>query len=218
MAKSPQQYHIAGMECTGSTLVWQFVTAVTGRRAKKIHHYVKRGNGVFFVSYRDPRDIMCSFAKRQLKGHVKKYGMEEALLKAFHIMFEKFNRHRDLIEFQSDSKQGGKIYLIKYEDYFCGNEHKLLNLLLNKMGKTMDEKKKADLVKKYSIEENKKRSAKFSGFGQYDKKTFIHGNHISADGKVGVWREVFTDKVRKLVKERLGQFLIDFGYEKDLNW
>jgi hypothetical protein len=209
------------MECTGSTLVWQFITEITGRKAKKLHHYAKnasKSGNVYFVTYRDPRDVMCSFARRQLAGYVKKHGMEEALIFAFGSLFEKHKRQNDLMKYRGDSANTSRIHLLKYEHYFCGNEHELLTFILEKMDKSLDGKKKENLIKKYSIEENKKRSAEFSKFGQYDKKTFIHGNHISADGKVGVWKGVFSEKVRELVKKKLGQFLIDFGYEKDIDW
>jgi len=215
MAKN---YCIAGMECTGSTLVWQFVTEISGKKAGKAHSYKKSNNNIFFITYRDPRDVLCSFTRRQHAGHIKKYGIEAALIHAFNVMFEKFKRHEDLIKYHDESKRSDRIHLIKYENFFCGNEDKLLELILKKMNKSLNNEKKWALIKKYSIEKNKKRSEKFSGFGQYDKKTYIHGNHISANGKVGVWEEIFTEKVKELVKKKLGKFLIDFGYEKDLDW
>lgn len=37
-------------------------------------------------------------------------------------------------------------------------------------------------------------------------------------GIVGDWRNYFTPAVTELYKERIGQFLIENGYEKDLSW
>lgn len=215
--KNPTKCCIAGMESTGSTYVWQLVTAVSGRKARKIHHYV-RGNCMFFVSYRDPRDIICSYARRLLRGKIKKEGMEEALIKAHQILFHEFRRQDDLGEYTSDTKLKKKVFLIKYEDYFGGNEHELLDFIIKKIGGNFSDKRKEKILNKFSIENNKKISNKFPGFGKWDNRTLIHGNHISADGKIGVWKSLFTEKVCKLIKKDLGQFLIDYGYEEDLNW
>jgi hypothetical protein len=37
-------------------------------------------------------------------------------------------------------------------------------------------------------------------------------------GIIGGWKEIFTDELKALFKKNAGQFLIDLGYEKDLNW
>jgi hypothetical protein len=37
-------------------------------------------------------------------------------------------------------------------------------------------------------------------------------------GKQGSWRDLFTERDRRLFKSLAGQALIDWGYEKDLNW
>lgn len=37
-------------------------------------------------------------------------------------------------------------------------------------------------------------------------------------GKIGGWRKEFSPAQIELAKEKLGQSLIEFGYEKDLNW
>lgn len=38
------------------------------------------------------------------------------------------------------------------------------------------------------------------------------------EGKIGSWSEYFNGFHKALFKEKMGQFLINFGYEKDLNW
>jgi LPS sulfotransferase NodH len=37
-------------------------------------------------------------------------------------------------------------------------------------------------------------------------------------GKRGSWRDLFTERDRRLFKEIAGQVLVDWGYEKDLSW
>jgi sulfotransferase 6B1 len=37
-------------------------------------------------------------------------------------------------------------------------------------------------------------------------------------GKAGGWKDYFTDEIKRTFKSIAGEFLIDLGYEKDLNW
>jgi len=37
-------------------------------------------------------------------------------------------------------------------------------------------------------------------------------------GKVGVWKEYFNDMHKALIKQEIGDLLIQLGYEKDLDW
>lgn len=37
-------------------------------------------------------------------------------------------------------------------------------------------------------------------------------------GVSGDWREVFTERDKRIFKEEAGELLVDLGYEKDLNW
>jgi len=44
-----------------------------------------------------------------------------------------------------------------------------------------------------------------------------HGDHLRS-GRPGEWKTLFDDKHRTHFKERIGQTLIELGYENDLDW
>lgn len=73
-------------------------------------------------------------------------------------------------------------------------------------------------IEEYSLERNKQRARCFPSFSHFDRELHIHGGHVSRGGRSGVWGELFTSRVQELVKEDLGQFLVEFGYESNLNW
>ncbi|NGX36801.1 MAG: hypothetical protein K1000chlam1_01654 [Candidatus Anoxychlamydiales bacterium] len=51
----------------------------------------------------------------------------------------------------------------------------------------------------------------------------LYGNNIFKSktfrrGEIGYWKEYFTEEHKQLFKEKLGKYLILWGYEKDNNW
>lgn len=52
----------------------------------------------------------------------------------------------------------------------------------------------------------------------FGKGDLVHFQSTFNNGKMGKWREVFTEEHKKAFKERLGEALIALGYEKDENW
>ena len=52
----------------------------------------------------------------------------------------------------------------------------------------------------------------------FGRKQFSGYQSTFRKGQIGAWRGVFNEEHIKVFKERLGQALIDLGYEKDLNW
>ena len=37
-------------------------------------------------------------------------------------------------------------------------------------------------------------------------------------GKHGSWKQLFTERDKRIFKEIAGEFLVEWGYEKDLDW
>jgi hypothetical protein len=204
---------VGGMEASGSTLIYQFAKDLSHSHVSKTHEY-EPGPGTKFVSYRDPRDVICSFARRQLGDIWQQAGAETALLLAHQKLFIELHRQTHLENYANDTRA----VLIKYEAYIPGNELGILNIIAQQLGIDVKDATKQQYLAKYSIEENRKRSEQFTSFAEFDKESHIHGNHISSGGKSGVWKSLFTDVVRQAVKANLGQFLIDYGYETDKEW
>ena len=55
-------------------------------------------------------------------------------------------------------------------------------------------------------------------FETWDEESSIHGDHITSDGNTGSWRSFFTEDFVTLFKDKLGDFLIELGYEEDSAW
>jgi len=204
---------VGGMECTGSTFVCQIVKEM-GFKPKKIHEYYNKNNILKLITFRDPRDIICSFARRTMKEMVDAKGLEEALIASHKYLFLHHKRHEDLRRYSQEQHS----LLIRYEDYFVGNEGNLIDQLAEFLKVDIDDSFKLFILLEYSIEKNKQRASKFSSFQEYDKDTLIHGNHLSSNGMSKVWKELFTPAVCEITKRDLGDFLIEYGYESNLDW
>ncbi|MCH9617437.1 MAG: hypothetical protein SP4CHLAM5_07260 [Chlamydiia bacterium] len=46
----------------------------------------------------------------------------------------------------------------------------------------------------------------------------LNGELYFHEGKTGKWKTMFTEEHKRMFKERAGEYLIFFGYEKDSNW
>lgn len=209
----PENIIVGGMECTGSTFVYQIVKEM-GFSPKKVHNYYKHRSIPIVVTYRDPRDVICSFTCREFKEMIASKGIEDALVTSHNHLFVENKRHNDVRRYDKEKN----CLLIRYENYFVGREKLLLDKSTDFLKVNVDDDLKTHLISEYSIKENKKRSTTLSSFREYDPNTFIHGDHISNDGRIGVWRDLFTPLVCEIVKKDIGDFLIECEYEKDLNW
>lgn len=206
------QPYIAGMECTGSTLVYQIARAI-GARPKKIHSYVYTPLPIL-VTYRDPRDIICSYARRQFREIYETEGSQTALMKSHHRLFIERRRQDDLYKYRDRSHA----LLLRYESYFNGREAALADAVAAYLGIDLDSQTRDRILSEYSLECNRARASQFSAFRLYDRVTHIHGYHISNDGQPGAWRVLFTPTITRMVKRDIGQLIIDFGYERDDDW
>jgi len=209
--KACHEVVVAGMECTGSTFVYQVLMEI-GLSPKKRHNYVP-GASISIVTYRDPRDVICSYARRPLRELSETEGLEAGLIASHRKLFHEFRRHEDLRRYREDGS-----LLIRYEEYFNGREGDIINLLAEYLSIPIDRWFKEYLLKEFSIEKNKQRARQFATFSEYDRRLHIHGNHISNNGRSGVWRNLFTPRVRDIVKKDLGEFLVEFDYEENLDW
>ncbi|RLB81530.1 MAG: hypothetical protein DRH24_09015 [Deltaproteobacteria bacterium] len=202
---------VAGMEGTGSTFVYQIVRGI-GVKPKKIHHYVQSSLPKV-VTYRDPRDVICSYARRQLNHITDAEGLEYALLQSYNELFRKKKRHEDLYRYREDPNA----LLIKYEEYFLGNERDLISKLGDYFYISLDDQLINLLIDEYSLEKNISRS-KDLNFDEIDEDSLIHGKHISNKGRIGGWEDILPNSLIILIKKELNDFLVDFGYVENSNW
>jgi len=203
---------VGGVECSGSTVVYQYLKEM-GFEPMKAHDYLPYGR-IKFVTYRDPRDVLCSYARRQFRHVSEAEGVEAGLVAGHQELFRDHARAETIRRYRGDPRS----VMIRYEDYFGGKEDEMLRLVARHMGVSLTDEQVRRIVEKYSLEQNKARAAQRRDFTQYDRETGIHGNHISTNGRTGVWKELFTPKVREMVKADIGDLIVELGYEKDTGW
>lgn len=199
---------VGGMECTGSTFVWQLVNHLYPFKVQKIHHYDVSYNLVI-VTYRDPRDVICSYAKRQLKGIDNPTLLDERLFDAIKILFLQNKRHIDVYRYL----ESRNTILIKYEEFIAHRQYELLKLIEICCKRNLDHNQRVKVLEEFSLSKNKERSAERKSFNVYDPKDQIHGNHISSNGAVGVWKNILKDEHLSIIYKELGSFFDDFNYE-----
>ena len=203
---------VAGMECTGSTFVYQIMRGM-GFRVQKTHAYTP-GWRLKLVTYRDPRDVICSHARRQFAEQTERDGLEAGLLSSHARLFREWRRHEDVLRYFEEKKA----VLIRYESFFDGKEAVLADKLASLLAIRLTGARRDELCRTFSIEANQARAEGLQSFDEYNPETQVHGHHISSGGRVGVWREIFTPRVREAVKQDLAAFLVRFGYEHGTDW
>ena len=211
MPKSPFTVIVGGPEGTGGTFVAQ-AAASMGLGVHKTHDYMNQSCPKL-VSYRDPRDMICSHARRRFAD----MPMKHALLASFQLLYRTHRRDEDVDKYAGDRQA----LMIRYEDYFLGHEAQMVLDIADFLCADIAPETAAAIAEKFSMEKNRARAAKLSPEGKYTiekDKWMIHGGHISNNGIIGGWREVFTPLLCNLVKHRLGDFLVVWKYEKDLDW
>lgn len=69
-----------------------------------------------------------------------------------------------------------------------------------------------------SIKANLRRAEELGSFKNFDPETQIHGNHITSVGASGNWKRLFTPAIELECKTKIGEYLIELGYEKHFDW
>jgi len=96
---------------------------------------------------------------------------------------------------------------IKYEDLNVDCYGTLYNLLKGEVTK-IDRSKLRDVV-----EENKFDNVTMRKKGEENRKSFYR------KGIIGDWYNHFNQpKYKSIIKDEVGSYLIDYGYENDINW
>jgi hypothetical protein len=141
-----RRIYVGGMECTGSTFVYQLIHEM-GLSVFKVHTYVP-GRFEKVVTYRDPRDVICSYARRQLRSLTESRGIEQGLIESHVKLFRQYKRHVDLKRYAQDPWT----LLLRYEDYFIGRERALLDALVAYLRVSVPENVRRRLLEEYSLE------------------------------------------------------------------
>ena len=210
----PHSILVIGWPASGSTFMYQ-VALELGLKVQRKKHGMRRAESEDFAlfAYRDPRDVLCSDAWRRNRPLWDSDGPESAI----RVSLKRFLRkgYREAV-YQSAAMKN--VCMVRYELFCQGNEALFVRFLADNFMIPLTPERLEDILQNTSIQTNIERSRQFNTFEHHDEKTQIHGQHISNRGRSGAWRVHFTSAVEAMVKEHLGQLLIDLGYERDLGW
>ena len=222
-------YVVCGLERSGSTFIYQVLKRL-GLNVSKSHSFSpEQTESVKIYTYRDPRDVICSYARTVLKPELEAGEIDrsipgvprEDLRCAIYRLFYRPNaRQLDYRLFLWEASHGAPNVFIKYEDYFLGNERKLIEGLCTFISEfeTIDSSPANidRILDECSIESNQKRAKKLKDFSEWDDDG-VHGDHISSGGS-STWRDEFDWVTAVCVDRHLGDFLVELGYETDREW
>ena len=227
-AKRCASLYVAGGEATGSTLAYQLLRGVL-RLANATHATVKKDHrtpaadldaACATLTIRDPRDSVCSHAKRKgIRGDKRFCGdgapdcdaatLEDRTIPTASYLFPRHAQRLD--EFEALGA-----LVIRYEDVVDCPE-RLARLFAHWLGleRALPAGFAESLAADSSIEAN---AARAEGIGRhfvrFDPETGVHGRHVSQGGRTGAWRDCLTDRALRRVEGRAGRdWLRSRGYE-----
>jgi hypothetical protein len=213
-AYDPRGIIITGWPASGSTFMYQ-VARELGLNVHRKKHGKRSRDTVDFTlfAFRDPRDVLCSHARRMNREIWDSEGPHAAIMKSL----ERFIRkgYREAI-YESAAMQN--VFLMRYERYCQGGEGLLLDFLADNFLVPLTQERRSKILRATSIEANIERAQRFDSFSQHDETTQIHGNHVSNRGRSGAWRDAFTSETEAVVRKELGSLIIDLRYEESPDW
>jgi hypothetical protein len=173
-------------------------------------------SGKVLVMWRDPRDMIISryyhVKNEQEHRHCGLYNSsskEEGLSHSIDIFAgEYYYWIKDWKE--EMEKYPESYFLIKYEELKENPELKFKKLM-DFWDIPMDEEQLKEILLAIKPSKKKLSDGLSNNISVGNMSTF-------RSGKTGSWKDEFSDKNIQEFKEKLGAFLIDIGYEQNLNW
>lgn len=207
---------VCGWGSSGSTLIFRALRYL-GVKVEK-EHSIHRAMDAFpdskyIFTYRDPRDVILSSSRRSFTD--KFYSdTEECLSESVDCFF----RGSSIVEYRKVLTIDG-VFMVKYEDFFPNfREKELIESLAEWLTIKLHNNTADVIVQEFGLKKSKVISDKLDDFKEWDRSSYIHGDHITNMGKVGGWKDYFTEGVVNRVKRFIGNDLVFMGYEKDFNW
>ena len=164
------------------------------------------------ILIRDPRDCLISQLHWLLKTHSWIIFSESNYIDKL-----KFKDQLNYVILYPDKKFG-----MRYQFSTVKNMSHVSNLHIIKFEDLVGPRGGGCLEKQVSV---LKKLASYFGFQDLSNKEYLSiANSLFGDtntfrkGKIGGWKNCFSNAHKDLIKQRLGEELIYFGYEKDLNW
>jgi hypothetical protein len=202
-----------GSTLMGCLLIGMGIGFRWGDGAYYQHGYVRPSDKMRFGMYRDARDVVCSLALAQ-HGYSEDLEVWEcALAKSYRNMFGGGQRQRVFLWLLWEPS----VVLLRYEKYLPHSVSVLIEDVAQHLSLKMTAGYQEYLAWEFGIDRAARRASHLASFLDVDELTRLHGRHIGT-GHSGIWRKLFTPGICELVKPGIGDFLVAYGYEENMDW
>lgn len=189
---------------SGSTLLFNLLSELYPKASiEKQHTYGWYFNHLKVISsVRHPFDCV---------GSIVQAHKEEPTMKAVEWTTERFlnNGGYDITKV----KDRENVRVLRYES-FVNDYDVIFDTLEEFMGLHVDPVTRETIKAKFSRDGVRKIMAEKKNFFEWDDKTLIHGDHISArDGQSGYGKEMFTQEQQEYIAERCKEYMTAFDYQ-----
>ena len=194
---------------SGSTLVYNILTELfPGKKIFKVHMLRKMCSVLNTVgTYRNPLD---SIASSLLVHGIDHPSDDDVKRHVSTFISSGFNQITQTLESQNT-------VMLKYEDFMC-DYNVIFNAIEGLFSIDVTENKRSSLKEKYGIKAVERKIEDLNGFAETDKKTKLHGNHISKHkGQGGYYKEVFSDRQIQIILNEFGETMEKLGYDVSIS-
>ena len=216
---------VAGMQSSGSTLVYNILRTFNERfnlgwKIRKNHAVTVDDLQCAIVTYRDPRDVVCSAARRQ--GHCFEcdaHELQEHILEQLELIFfgsapaDGQWAAKVEVYFEARAKRG--LEMLRYESFVACLPN-LIDALAAHFGlvERLTPTLTAEIAATWSVANVAGIVAKLADFTDADHETHLHGHHISNEGRIRGWLTCLTPSTRRRVESSLGSVFELLNYTK----
>lgn len=175
---------------TGSTLIYNILKEIMGENVEKLHHFSNKKQLKYIVTIRHPYNSIISSILRYEKEINEK------------ILYQSINEYlknggNDILNHNLNNFDN--ILLLRYEN-FNNNIDYIIDNICNFFNVKINEDKKNKIKNNYNKKSVNEKIKQFKHFGQYCKKTHLHGLHISKYNGETDYNKILDDKLLNILK------------------
>jgi len=201
-----------GIPRSGSTFIYQVLCDLFAEGVAKTHGYMDKKNVPVVMTYRDLRDCILSLWLVRGGGtpipHKK---INWIWLHEVKPSYEALRRYEDE---RSKTYGNATFAMLRYEE-FTTRPMQIwahINPAIVPMPSLEGTGRQEAIVAAHSKEKNAEIAKQYKGFGQYDRESHIHGNHM-AGGGIGAWQQNADCTGRQILTELTREANEHLGYK-----
>lgn len=194
---------------TGGTLVMNLMKEIFPTSKVHItHHWDKSLRERVVVTYRDPRDIICSSVRiQEIKLRNWKDGFRVKLKKPLD----------DFLYLWNNYKNSPDVLFLCYEKFYNNFDY-IFDNLERFYSISIPKERRNELKEKYHVKKMKKIADRLKTFtSPIDLENMIHGKHISPKlGEPGQWETYIPPQYHAEMEEVLWPYMKALGYKRHI--